>query len=55
MENGHFYYISDQYFVDFSDQHLMKNKETVEGQVHDRPCFYAYVPCYRELHKKRIL
>lgn len=42
MENGHFYYISDEYFEDFPDQHLMKNKETVEGQVHDRPCFYAF-------------
>ena len=42
MENGHFYYVSDQYFEDFPDQHLMKNRETVEGQVHDRPCFYAF-------------
>ena len=31
MENGHFYYIKDQYFEDFPDPHLMKNKETVEG------------------------
>ncbi len=42
MNNGHFYYISDQYFEDFPDPFLMKNKETVDGQVHDRPCFYAF-------------
>ena len=39
---GHFYYVTDQYFVDFPDMYLMKNKETINGQVHDRPCFYAY-------------
>lgn len=42
MEIGHFYYITDQYFIDFPDQYLMKNKETVNGQVHDRPCFYTF-------------
>lgn len=42
MEVGHFYYIEDSYFVDFPDIYLMKNKETVNGQVHDRPCFYAF-------------
>jgi hypothetical protein len=42
MDNGHFYYIIDQYFIDFPDPKLMQNKETVAGQVHDRPCFYAF-------------
>ena len=42
MDNGHFYYITDQYFIDFPDTMLMQNKETVNGQVHDRPCFYAF-------------
>lgn len=42
MENGHFYYISDQYFLDFPDPYLMQNKEVLAGQVHDRPCFYAF-------------
>lgn len=42
MEVGHFYYIDDSYFVDFQDSYLMKNKETVNGQVHDRPCFYTF-------------
>ncbi|NCC16797.1 MAG: hypothetical protein EOM28_10680 [Clostridia bacterium] len=42
MDKGHFYYINDQYFVDFPDIYLMQNKETVNGKVHDRPCFYAF-------------
>ena len=42
MEVGHFYYIDDSYFVDFPDPYLMKNKETVYGKVHDRPCFYTF-------------
>lgn len=42
MNKGHFYYINDQYFIDFSDNYLMKNKEVINGQVHDRPCFFAF-------------
>lgn len=42
MVGGHFYYIQDQYFVDFPDDRLMKNKEMVNGQPHNRPCFYAF-------------
>lgn len=42
MNNGHFYYINDQYFIDFPDPNLMRNKESVAGQIHDRPCFYAF-------------
>lgn len=42
MNEGHFYYIDDQYFVDFPDDKLMRNKESISGQVHDRPCFYAF-------------
>jgi hypothetical protein len=42
MDKGHFYYINDQYFIDFPDSYLMKNKETINGQAHDRPCFYAF-------------
>ena len=42
MDIGHFYYLNDQYFIDFPDPHLMQNKETINGQVHDRPCFYAF-------------
>ena len=42
MEHGHFYYINDQYFVDFPDDKLMQNKEIINGVSHDRPCFYAF-------------
>lgn len=42
MDVGHFYYIKDQYFIDFPDKHLMTNKENVSGISHDRPCFYAF-------------
>lgn len=42
MEKGHFYYITDQYFLDFPDPKLMNNKENIKGQAHDRPCFYAF-------------
>lgn len=42
MEVGHFYYIDDSYFTDFPDSCLMQNKETVNGKVHDRPCFYTF-------------
>lgn len=42
MEVGHFYYIDDSYFMDLPDPYLMKNKEKVNGQVHDRPCFYTF-------------
>lgn len=26
---GHFYYLNDKYFIDFPDQNLMNNKETI--------------------------
>lgn len=42
MKLGHFYYLTDQYFIDFPDPYLMRNKENIEGQAHDRPCFYAF-------------
>ena len=42
MKTGHFYYIDDQYFLDFPDDRLMRNKETINGQPHNRPCFYAF-------------
>ena len=42
MNTGHFYYIDDQYFIDFPDDKLMRNKERVDGQPQDRPWFYAF-------------
>ena len=50
MKTGHFYYINDQYFVDFPDPYLMKNKETIDGQAHDRPCFYAFLDVSTNLY-----
>ncbi|MFR8875379.1 MAG: type III toxin-antitoxin system CptIN family toxin [Roseburia faecis] len=32
----------EKYFKDFPDPYLMQNKEKVNGQLHDRPCFYAF-------------
>ena len=42
MQEGYFYYLSDQYFIDFPDRFLMKNKEVINGQPHNRPCFCAF-------------
>jgi hypothetical protein len=43
MDIGNFYFLKNDYFVDFPDEKLMKNKEVINGQVHDRPCFYAFL------------
>ncbi|WP_461206056.1 type III toxin-antitoxin system CptIN family toxin [Clostridium sp. DL1XJH146] len=42
MDIGNFYFLKDDYFIDFPDDKLMKNKESVKGVTHDRPCFYAF-------------
>lgn len=42
MKIGHFYYLNDQYYIDFPDPRLMQNKEKVNGELHDRPCFYTF-------------
>lgn len=38
MEKGCFYFITDDYFSDFPDAQLMKNKDSGQG----RPCFFAF-------------
>ena len=43
MEIGRFYYLTDQYFVDFDDSKLMQNRENINGTSHDRPCFFAFI------------
>ena len=43
MEIGHFYFLDDRYFSDFPDAQLERNKEAVDGHLHDRPCFFAFV------------
>jgi len=42
MDVGHFYFINDQYYIDFPDPYLMKNKETISGVMHGRPCFFSF-------------
>ncbi len=42
MDVGRFYFIDDQYFIDFPDPYLMQNKEQIGGTVHDRPSFYSF-------------
>lgn len=43
MNTGCFYFINDQYFSDFPDPLLMANHESILGESHDRPCFYAFL------------
>ena len=70
MDVGHFYYIDDQFYVDFPDPYLMPNKSTVSGHPHGRPCFYSFldsstglywmipishmVPKYRKIYNEKI-
>lgn len=42
MTNHYFYFISDEYFQKFPDRYLMKNKESTDGQTHNRPCYCAF-------------
>ncbi len=42
MNKPQLYFLSDQYYSDFPDERLMKNKETTHNQVHSRPCFFAF-------------
>jgi len=70
MKIGNFYFIDDQYFIDFPDPNLLGNKKGVSGQAHDRPCFFSFpsgngkihwripisskVGKYRAIHKKKV-
>lgn len=36
------YFLSNQYYVDFPDDKLMKNKDIIDGVPHNRPCFFAF-------------
>ena len=42
MKEPQLYFLSDQYYIDFPDPLLMKNKEVIAGKSHDRPCFFAF-------------
>ena len=41
MQTGHFYFIEEQYYLDFPDSGIMQNREA-SSDTHDRPCFYAF-------------
>lgn len=36
------YFLSGQYYLDFPDDKLMKNKDVIQGVPHNRPCFFAF-------------
>lgn len=36
------FFLSNQYYIDFPDDKLMKNKDIIDGIPHNRPCFYAF-------------
>ena len=42
MADAQLYFLSDQYYLDFPDEKLMKNKDTINGELHNRPCFFAF-------------
>lgn len=42
MLSAQLYFLSDQYYIDFPDDKLMKNKEMIAGIPHNRPCFFAF-------------
>lgn len=42
MRKAQLYFLSDQYYLDFPDDKLMKNKDVIDGMPHNRPCFYAF-------------
>ena len=42
MPEAQLYFLSDQYYIDFPDDKLMKNKDTINGVLHNRPCFFAF-------------
>lgn len=42
MIQGNFCFLSEEYYIDFPDEKLMKNKEIINGIEHHRPCFFAF-------------
>ena len=42
MLDAQLFFLSDQYYIDFPDDKLMKNKDTIHGVPHNRPCFLAF-------------
>lgn len=42
MPQAQLFFLTDQYYLDFPDDKLMKNKDTIGGVPHSRPCFFAF-------------
>lgn len=42
MRDIQFYFLSEQYYIDFPDENLMRNKEYIQGIERKRPCFFAF-------------
>lgn len=42
LKDAQLYFLSDQYYADFPDDKLMRNKEMVAGHLGNRPCFFAF-------------
>ncbi|HIR13772.1 MAG TPA: hypothetical protein IAB31_07600 [Candidatus Choladousia intestinavium] len=42
MPQAQLYFLSNEYYQDFPDDGLMKNKDTIDGVPHSRPCFFAF-------------
>lgn len=42
MQDAQLFFLSDQYYIDFPDDKLMKNKDVIHGVPHNRPCFLAF-------------
>ena len=42
MPQAQLFFLNDQYYLDFPDDKLMKNKDTIDGVPHSRPCFFAF-------------
>lgn len=50
LDIGHFYFLKQDYFIDFPDPYLMANKVTVNGQPHDRPCFLSFIDISTQIY-----
>jgi hypothetical protein len=50
MEIGNFYFLHDTYFEDFPDPQLFRNKESTNGQTHERPCFFSFSDSNTKIH-----
>ncbi|MCL2171779.1 MAG: hypothetical protein FWB71_06440 [Defluviitaleaceae bacterium] len=71
MQNGHFYFIRDDYFKKFVGNNLLANKEDDKDGKHGRPCYYSFkekssdimwmipissqIDKYEEIYNERIL